>query len=72
MMYNRLLVSIIFALAICFCSPGCITGYDPPVSTTRHYSSDGRYIGKSIETSPGYFRHYDSRGKFLGSSEKSK
>jgi hypothetical protein len=69
-MYTRLSFLIIIALALCFCSSGCIEGYTSPLSTTRHYSSNGSYTGKSIETSPGHIRHYDQRGKFLGSSEK--
>ena len=70
MMYR---VLIVFALALCFCSSGCVSGYyATPVSTMRHYSKDGTYMGKTTETRPGHFRHYDSRGKFLGSSEGSK
>ena len=70
MMYR---VLIVFALALCFCSSGCVSGYyATPVSVTRSYSVDGKYMGKTIEVSPGHFRHYDSRGKFLGSSEGSR
>jgi hypothetical protein len=51
---------------------GCVEGYTPPISTTRHYTSSGIYVGKSIETRPGHIRHYDQRGKFLGTSNKGK
>ena len=67
MAYIRLLLLITIA-AICL--SGCVEGYTSPISTTRHYSSNGSYTGKSVETSPGHIRHYDQRGKFLGTSER--
>ena len=66
-MYTRLLLPIVIAA---MCLSGCVEGYTPPISTTRHYSAKGSYTGKSVETSPGHIRHYDQRGNYIGSSER--
>ena len=51
---------------------GCghfVSGNYPPEKKIRHYDSQGKYTGYTIESPWGY-RHYDKDGRYKGRSAK--